>query len=205
MMITSRQCALVCTILFLSAGTVHATDARKPEPQVVPVAVQNTPNVVVTGSVGATIKNGPSDPVPVRSVEPATEPFQTSLSLLDLTGQGSTAQFSVPPGKRMVIEQISMSGEARPGTQLSLFQIATAVASSPYGGSLPHYLRLPALTPVLGHPELSEFFSADYLTKIYADPGTVVSIKMAVTASPFPHVGIGSATVTISGYLVPIQ
>ena len=147
---------------------------------------------------GVTVNNTDSNPVPVRDVEnPARQPFQQELFLSTPDGLlGATEQFTVPSGKRLVIEFVSFS-MTWPGGQVTTRAFINVCNAS--GNSCPASSYLPASFQATEFGG-SEFFVASSPTRLYADPGTVVSaaVRRNVTA------GEGLATVAISGYLVDV-
>jgi hypothetical protein len=145
-----------------------------------------------------TVVNPDSKPVPVRDVEnPARQPFQQELFLSTPDGLlGANDQFTVPSGKRLVIEFVSFSMTWPAGQVTTRAFINVCNAS---GNSCPASFYLPASFQATEFGG-SEFFVASSPTRLYADPGTVVSaaVRRNVTA------GTGLATVAVSGYLVDV-
>ncbi len=106
---------------------------------------------------------------------------------------GNAIAYTVPTGKRLVIEQVSVSLRLPSGE----FAFSLVVATSLGGGTIAHSL----LPTKLGTFGSLEFFTASQPVRIYADPGTDV---IAEACRPSSGETTGIFTGSISGYLVPI-
>ena len=157
------------------------------------VAAQTTSvNVVNTPDVN--IVNLPSTPVPVREVNnPAIQPFQAA-GFYPFTGQGSggvITLFTVPNGKRLVIEYATAQGQLPMGAKLQGF-ITTTVG----GVTAEHQLVMIDQGVLAG----SVVFAAAQPMRLYADPGTTVLADVGRD----PFTGGGGVAVTISGYFIEL-
>ena len=196
-------CALV-SVLFLIAVTPRIGMGQKSAPSPVPppmnVKVVNTDAepVPVTGTVS--VSNLGSSPLPVRDVDnPARRAVQFQ-AFLNCSGGGigcSPAQtpYTVPEGKRLVIEYASMKVTLSEG-QSAILGILTTLN----GELVTHYFpqTQPALAPNPGISPSGNYVSAGQQVRIYADSGTNVSFQVDRTSNTGTFVII----VSMSGYLV---
>jgi hypothetical protein len=161
------------------------------------VDVANTPNVHVTNVPGVsvvniptvTVTNEPNDPVLVRSVDdPARHAFQMQVAIPFVDGTMDAKKvFSLPEGKRLVIEFVSAEGTWIIGQHPYLYVLRTRVN----GTVVPHTITPP--------PNLTDFNTFEKPVRIYADGGTDTASVFVVRDSDH---GTGEARITISGYLV---
>jgi hypothetical protein len=173
-----------------------------------PVPVTGSVTGSITGTVGLTpgtsvlIDNTVGDPVRVRNVNDANQPVQAQASCLTTALGCLPTIYTVPAGKRLVIEYASMRVCILPGQSATL-EIATTVG----GQSASHYLNgtPPAAGPGTvaigcnsGTP--SSEVATGQQVRIYADAGTGV----VVTGSRNGNVGTASFHFSISGYLVDV-
>ncbi|HEV3458910.1 MAG TPA: hypothetical protein VHG32_20355 [Thermoanaerobaculia bacterium] len=124
----------------------------------------------------------------------ATNPFQATveINLPDGT-EGENGFVHVPKGKRLEIEYAS--GEAfLPTGQKALFSVITSLAGERTGIS--HYLDSDAL----GNFGAPDYFRAGQVVRLYADPGTVVMLRIDRDRPT----GAGLARMSISGQLVAV-
>lgn len=194
--------------LSIAAVAFVADAAAQSEPvgPTKPVVVVNTPNqpvpvtgtvgitgpVAITGAVGITPGN---DPLLVRDADrQAREPFQRSFSL---SGGSTSANFSVPAGKRLFMEFASMNSSVVTGCRVVTFGIGTTV-----GGNSGSFTLAP--THISG-TELSSGRSFDTVgqqVRISADPGTMVNLSLFTQTSSPGCALLGGFSV--SGYLVDV-
>jgi len=122
----------------------------------------------------------------------ATQPFQATVEIKLPNGTGGENGFvHVPKGKRLVIEYAS--GEAfLPTGQKGLFSVITSLAGQPTG--IRHYLDSDAM----GHFGAPDYFRAGQVVRLYADPGTVVMLRIDRDIAK----GDGLARMSVSGELV---
>ena len=124
--------------------------------------------------------------------ELATLAFQREVSI-PLGARQNTASFRVPPGKRFVIEYVSANGFV-PFGQTVLFSLQTSV-----NGEVAAHFLVPSRFAFarVTIPD-GELIRARQSMRVYADGGTEVTVNARRSGSW----GGGSATVTVSGYLV---
>jgi hypothetical protein len=170
--ITKAACGAMLLLLLAFINVGHAVGASPPSN----VNVLNTP-------------------LPVHEVaNPASQPFQAYVSFSIASGSTSSGPIVllgvVPPGKRLVIEYVTMLGESGSGKMAAW--ISTTVA----GVSAQHYLVLTEQGPLYGVPA----FAASQPMRVYADPGTEVTgfvIRSDTT-------GTADGNISVSGYLVDV-
>jgi hypothetical protein len=138
-------------------------------------------------------------PLDVRTVEapPCCVPKDPFRKFVRLTGEDGqdyvTSEFSVPSGKRLVIENVSVYGGLPVGQQLLVG----------FSYSAPGFLFLMRQEfPVT--IQLTDFgyhnFVASQQMRIYVDPGDEISVYVRRN----PKHGFFSAQVSISGFLVDL-
>lgn len=141
------------------------------------------------------VANTADEPVPTRDVDnPAREPFQRFLVEQLNDGEfsaGDRVSFSVPAGKRLVIEYVSLLSVVPTGQKLRVKIDAFA------GGHGSHQLTLSGEGSFQGG---RDDYKASHLTRIYADPGTDVFIRVARNSTS----GIAGINASVSGYLVDV-
>jgi hypothetical protein len=121
---------------------------------------------------------GVASPLMVRDLDnPARQPFQVELDQ-------TTFAFSVPAGKRLVIEFVSARANSAPGFSLLSINVVTTVG----GVTLQH----PFVPVFVGKNGVDNSYTVSQPTRLYADPGTTVDITL------------GSGTVILSGYFVDV-
>ncbi len=140
------------------------------------------------------VVNETDQAVPVRDVgREMREPFHHQFSLDWSDGNDfSTASYSVPSGKRLVVEYASLSAYLPPSGQTMFVRILTTVG----GADAFHTL---ALQKREDYGVLKQFEGA-HLVRLYADPATTVR----VSAGRLPAADPANCTVTLSGYLVDV-
>ena len=149
-----------------------------------PVNVVNTPTVQIS--------NPDVAPVPVRDVDnPARQPVHTNVFCIANSTLGCDETiYTVPAGKRLVIEYASMLAEIPVG------QVASWTISTFVGGRLERH-RFPQTPPSVAFHNVNATESGQQV-RIYADPGTNVN------AGGIPNSGSGPFTFIISGHLVDV-
>jgi hypothetical protein len=178
------------------AGNVNVTNTPS-------VSIANTPTVSAQefGQWNVNISNKPtvtldsSAPVNVRDVDnPALQPFQRNLVVLIPPGQNNAVdQYSVPAGKRLVIEFTSTSVTAPTGMKLWV-RLQTFT-----GGVFSNYNLTSTL---LANTAGTDFSVGSQTTRIYADPGSIVTLVVNVLgATAGPNTG---AEVDLSGHFVDV-
>jgi hypothetical protein len=129
----------------------------------------------------------------VRDVDnPARRPFQQELTWQnDPTQLGGGASFTVPPGKRLVIEYVSANVVISTGEVVSFF-----VRTTVNGTVARHFVDAIPRGPSGGY---SKSYVMNQEVRLYAGPGTRVDLFANNTLGGESY-GIG----TVSGYLVDI-
>jgi hypothetical protein len=159
--------------------------------------VTNTPSVTITGTPAVAIAGTPTvqltgDPAAGAAIQAQS----TCPSPCSPTPFADVTLFTVPAGKRLVIEHISGFVQLPSGAQ-AIYSIKTAVDASYLGGvqfSEAHLDHL--LGPVT---QAGSVFSVSNSLRLYADAGTAVVFHVAVETAG------GSVTyvlASLSGYLV---
>lgn len=144
------------------------------------------------------VVNSSADPVLVRDIDVrARQPFQEGFTL-DVPNSlfAAEAPFTVPTGKRLVVEYVSARGFVGSGQRLR-FSIRTFLT----GATEIHYLvaeQQGTEFPLFG--DLIDIFVTSEQTRLYADAGT--SFVRADRTGP--AAGPAEASFTISGYLVDV-
>lgn len=133
-----------------------------------------------------------SMPANVRDVNEARQPVQAAVSCVVDEGSGCLRViYTVPSGKRLVIEYASMKTKLE-DAHISRMTIHTTIG----GEEITHYL-----TPTPPTPLVDTETSVGQELRLYADPGTSV----LVSGTPFNSDGSNGFAFTISGYLVDVQ
>jgi hypothetical protein len=210
-------------LLLVSVSAFAAPPDVKPSPDT-PVSVTNTTaspvpvtgSVSVTGSVTGTVTGtvglapGTSvmidstvgDPVRVRNVNDAIQPVHASTSCLATTIGCLPTIYTVPAGKRLVIEYASMSVCILPGQSATL-----GVTTTTGGKTVTHFLN--GTPPAVGPGTFaigcngalpSSSVATGQQVKIYADAGSSVFLE----ADRSNTVGNAGFSISISGYLVDV-
>jgi hypothetical protein len=160
-----------------------------------------------TAAVGPTkpvlIVNPPSEPVPVEGSlgvvaldDPAFQPFQhAALAVIQPGFAGGSATFTVPDGKRLVIEYVSFNIPLANGQ--AVLGVSVDVVNS-NANQIPIRHEIPVLYTVADSSFLRSIGAS--ATRLYADPGSTVTIRAARSGST----GQDIAPVNVSGYLVDL-
>jgi hypothetical protein len=177
--------ALVGTISVLTPRSGFGQKAGA-QPSTIPpplnVNVVNTP-LPVTGTIS--VGNLGDSPLPVRDVDnPARQPVQFKL--------GATDSYTVPNGKRLVIEYVSAEIFSFSSCTLTVARLKTTAG----GVEQEHqfYLQL------VGTNVTNRYYAANQQTRLYADPNTEVVPGSALVCSGFNQI----QSTVISGYLVDL-
>lgn len=136
--------------------------------------------------------NTADNPVQARDVDRAAqEPFQKNFRMTFDPGQlGTSATFTVPNGKRLVLEYVSGTFATENG-MVVIFSVTTTVGQA----TADHRVVLDPQGAAGGYP--ASFTGAQEL-HVYADPGTAVTLY-----SGRQQGGGGGGLAAVSGYLVP--
>ncbi|HVF87004.1 MAG TPA: hypothetical protein VM866_05410 [Pyrinomonadaceae bacterium] len=157
-----------------------------------PVKVVNTPAepVPVAGTVN--VGNGRGNPLPVRDVDnPARQPVHSGGFC---GGNGcQTTLYTVPAGKRFVIEYVSMFAEMPVG-EVAFCRLDTFIE----GRLVRHRLSMTAPAAAF---DINPGASLGQQVRLYADAGTTVTAVGSYSGT----VGVdGGFTFSVSGYLVDV-
>ena len=117
-------------------------------------------------------------------------PFSQRLDITMTSGYGS-GTFTVPAGVRLVIDYISADLGCAPGGNM-LFDVATYLNGAEVETHLPVFNN----GVILGQ----QVYSVSSMTRIYADPNTVVTIALLGPVS-----GGGGSITGVYGHLVPVN
>ena len=179
--------------------------ASSPLPVTGDVNIGNTPtvNAQQSGSWNVGINGMPTvkvdntaNPLFVRDVDnPASQPFQaaTSFGIAAQQIRGGGVLTTVPLGKRLVIEHVSVRARVQPNQKLAEAEILIAVANNNNGGHpIDYYFAL--------NDQGDNLFMANQQVRLYADPGTEVQVAATRNASD----GSGFVYFSISGYFVDV-
>jgi len=174
-----KQIAKLVTILGLAAayGSGQTTTSS-------PIAPNQDTTTQGSGATGTL--------APVVVAKAAAEPFQQELDLTIGAANGATyASITVPSGKRLVIEYLSLFGSLSAGQKLNV-SVVTMVS-----GIRASY-RPQLSTQDAGDGTIS--VSGSQVMRVYADAGTVVSFNALRNSSS----GTCPLTVSISGHYITV-
>jgi len=183
--------AFLVLIGVLTIGAPRAATGQKGGPPVVNAQVVNSQSNPVPVTLQGSAQIDTSSPIPVRDVNnPAQTRVQIAVSRV-FGDHEQNSPYSVPAGKRLVIEYVSGLGSIQGGNaQVNGAKVVTTVD----GESHAHIF--PMNQPVAGDPAKQCLFGQ--VTRLYADPETQVSIipNFRGTADQIDVVA------NMSGYLV---
>ena len=173
-----------------SAAVLVGTASAAPS---IPVTVTNDPAHAVPVSVqGAAKVAGAPDPATAVAAAASCPQPCSGTAFADLP------IYTVPAGKRLVIEYVSGFVRLPAGAQ-AILELVTAVDGTYLGGV--KYSEQP-LDHVLGPvTQAGNSFSVATSLRLYADPGTTVTFHVDVET---PIASIDYALARISGYLVDL-
>jgi hypothetical protein len=148
------------------------------------VLITSRPASSTTGYSYVQVTNGTSDPVSVKDLNnPAQQPIQFTLSPSSGVSNDAVASYTVPAGKRLVMEYYSAQLTQYPsGGYAYMYLDNTAGGNTNYWKVIP-----PSSTTV----------PINQQTRMYADAGT--SVTAEVTQSSGTSCG---GNINVSGYLV---
>jgi hypothetical protein len=137
--------------------------------------------------------NGPDNPVPVIDVGTSAveEPIQRFVRT-----NGETS-FTVPDGKRLIIEFYSGTSSSLSPCMVSALRITTELSGEPQTHTL---LPVPVL---FNDPSIVNAYTFSQQTRLYADPGTTVSFFLTTTPE-MPDCGPSFRGV-FSGHLIDVS
>jgi hypothetical protein len=186
---------LACLGLLILGGSLLLVDPARgyaaPPPGEKDVRVINTPAepVPVAGSV--TVGNAAGSPVPVRDVDrQSKQNFSWSWAVSIAPGNefAPPLEFSVPAGKVLVIETVSMKVELPAGQNLR-------AAFATFSGGVASEFYLPLVAGDFGGFRRHQ---GTFPVRVHADPG----VRVWTLVHRDSDVGGGAAWFNVAGYLV---
>ena len=151
------------------------------------VTLSGTPSVSITGTPNVNIAN---TPIVQDRDNPARQPFTYFADKFWIGNVPNVSfNFTVPGGKRLVIEQVSVSAHLTASTTQKLSAEVQIFNGSPFT-----FYRF------VGTDAGQNDFVASSQVRCYADAGT--SVIILVTRSDTSGGGADSAGVSLSGYLI---
>lgn len=177
-----RRQAIIGALLLIGVGVVlGATVFRADIAQA--TGFDKPTNVVIA--------NSPAKPVPVLE-----QGARTAFAFFKNDSFGSpedshVISFTVPAGKRLVIQSVAVNGALAPGVKL----VGTAVQAH-VNGQLEDYIMAPTFTGTTTGGR--DFYIASQPATIYADGGTEVD----VFATRDTMTGSGIMNASVQGYLI---
>jgi hypothetical protein len=165
------------------------------------VSVANTPSVSVVNTPTVLVGNTPDSPVNVvLPPRPAFQPFQKTLAIsFDPPSNSDSEWFTVPEGKRLVIELVTFQGIIYPPGDEEHFVTITTVAA---GMVAAHYLTPTHYGPFTGaHAAGLIRLHATHPVRLYADGGTNVGVLITREFPEGANGGSPEDKVSFSGYL----
>jgi hypothetical protein len=121
------------------------------------------------------VNNDAANPVPVVEQKPtAGDPGRSAFAYFENSEWGNSssphAEFTVPAGKRLVIESVSVQADLPTGQNM-----LSAAVQALVNGKLQDYFMAPTFTG-LERLNLHRHYVASQQTTVYADAGTTVSV-----------------------------
>ena len=195
--ISGAASAQTHTATATAQGTQNVNVINTPNVNVVNtpgVNVANTPNVTIANSPEVKVTNTPA----VRDADnPARQPLEagSNCTVIDQSGGCSATVYTVPSGKRLVIEFVTMNARVPSSGSVAQLTIRTAADRTYF---------LPQTAPgvdYLGEQENSARLAQQ--VRIYVEPGMSVVMKGRHNlAAPAQSAAFDF---TLSGYLVDVQ
>jgi len=154
-----------------------------------------------TGTSNVVVTNTPAQPVPVKEQNnPAFQPFQwQGQPGVSLGNNYTITTFTVPAGKRLVIEEISaqvyVSGAVTG-------EVPRLILGTQAGGAWVN-----TFTPMTyaGNEGVSPTYAASQPLRMYADPGSTVDVELKRSSDlNGNYSGTLISTITVTGYLVNV-
>ena len=185
-------------------GPPDGLAVRIVQPVPVPVTGSVTGTLNLAPGASVRVNNPATDPVLVRSVGDQVQPVQKQGNCQATQGtigcQGLT--YTVPAGKRLVLEYASMNACTLPETA-AYMTVTTNVGGSFVSHSLP--AAPPAGSPgttnfACNLPAASSILAVGQQLHLYADAGTIVFVEMLRNTTS----GTTAVTAAISGHLVDV-
>ena len=151
-------------------------------------------DVTIKGTPDVNVVNTPLQ-VEVTKIDVfEREPFQFTNNLTNQSGNITYTSYRVPSDRRLVIETVSMRAKIPIGHEILAYTIETRLTSEP---GVNHYI------PVFkqARTTTASYYSACQNVRLYADPGTIVLLRLHLTASAYSFL----FEPTISGYLISYE
>lgn len=144
------------------------------------------------------VSNDAANPVPMVEQKPtAGDPGRSAFAYFESSEWGNSssphAEFTVPAGKRLVIESVSVQADLPTGQNM-----LSAAVQAQVNGKLQDYFMAPTFTG-LERLNLNRNYVASQQTTLYADAGTTVSV-FAIRDSI--ATGGGHFNVSVQGHLI---
>ena len=184
--------ALIGAIALLTPRTGQSQTDTVGPPK--PVLVINSPSepVPVTGMV--TVGNLGANPLPVRDVDNGRQPFhETGNNFLSGDSGHAITFFTVPAGKRLIIETVSARAELAPLDAPNRVELITQLGNKPVF----HRILVSKQGVDLNGQNV---FVGTHFIRAYADPGTDVQLEFAHSNASDDAL----ASMTISGYFIDL-
>jgi len=178
---------IVALSLTIIAAALLVSPAHA-DPKVIVVNTTNNP-------VPVQLASGSNAPVIVRAVDsPAPQPFQTRTNITLAAGVFGAlpSLFTVPAGKRLVLEFASTSVFMPSGQPIRILHVGINNPSVANADIYPTF-RLTASG--------DDIYSGSQLIRLYVEPGQEVLVDFERPTTT----GTASANVTLSGYFVDVQ
>src|SRR5215203_3005202 len=168
-------CATAMMLLLTCAGPARAQKATE-------VNVVNTPTVKLVP---------PSTPLPVRDVNDGRQPFTDNLI------SGVKNSFTVPSGKRLVVEFVSGAGSIPQGHKFT--EVALLFTAALNGGLVANVLHQfsPELRGTVQTSILRDTYGVSQQARFCVEPNGIVGLELRSDTA-------GSFSVVVSGYLVDV-
>jgi hypothetical protein len=178
-----------------------------PAPQLTPVIVTNagadqsspvpvSGSVSITGTPTVSLANDATSPWLVRDVDrPAAQPFNYYATLTWVSGYlfanaDKSQTFTVPTGKRLVIEFVSLQSSVPSGDKVMFARLDSSVSS-----------LVLSLTDAGVGGDNTQVFTATHRVFSILDPGTTVT-PTAYCGNATDGCAGGTVLISVSGYLV---
>jgi hypothetical protein len=166
---------------------------------VAPVPVPISGNVGITGTAAVQVTNTATNPVRIRNVDNPVQQavtFSAEVVVPDGSfGEINSNAFTVPAGKRLVLEYVSGHASLQPG-QKPLVSMITAFG---FGGYV-HYLTAVPQGDFSAISARPEEFTINGPLRLYSDGGFSLLIELTRNSSA----GLALLQLTFSGYLVDL-
>ncbi|MGA7913913.1 MAG: hypothetical protein WCA00_01660 [Candidatus Acidiferrales bacterium] len=135
------------------------------------------------------VANTSANPVPTSDVAPK-QPFQSACTGYTPTSDSETAcDFSVPAGKRLVVQSVGISIVSAPGGRVVTAQLITTVSGNE--------VSFPVAVPYAASLPGADYSTSSLALHMYADSDLVCFVA-------FNTASASSATCNVSGYLVDV-